>query len=149
MDWIFSQGLIIFLIIVRNIIRNHQGYVECTFQHIISVQNGLICSRACSDFCPHHVSHYLGMDVHDTAQVPRNIPLQPGMVITVEPGLYISKSSKFLPPNRSEFAGIGVRIEDDVLITIGEDRKLSCKVLSSECPKTVHEIENLILPWTM
>lgn len=40
------------------------------------------------DFCPHHVSHYLGMDVHDTGLIPRNIPLQPGMVITVEPGKF-------------------------------------------------------------
>jgi hypothetical protein len=59
--------------------------------------------RASSEYCPHHVSHYLGMDVHDTAHVPRNIPLRPGMVITVEPGLYISKSSKCLPPDRDRF----------------------------------------------
>ena len=89
------------------------------------------------------------MDVHDTTQVPRNIPLRPGMVITVEPGLYIPKSSKFLPPNRSEFSGIGVRIEDDVLITQGQDpRRLGCRVLSSECPKSVSEIEDLIMSWT-
>jgi Xaa-Pro aminopeptidase len=84
------------------------------------------------------------MDVHDTAQVPRNIPLQPGMVITVEPGLYIPRSSKFLPTNRSEFAGIGIRIEDDVLITVKENKQLSCEVLSSNCPKTVSEIEELM-----
>lgn len=36
--------------------------------------------------CPHHVSHYLGIDVHDTGTVNRNIPLEPGMVITIEPG---------------------------------------------------------------
>lgn len=36
--------------------------------------------------CPHHVSHYLGIDVHDTGTVDRTIPLEPGMVITIEPG---------------------------------------------------------------
>lgn len=38
-------------------------------------------------YCPHHVSHYLGMDVHDTGNVSRNIKLQPGMIVTVEPGI--------------------------------------------------------------
>ena len=84
------------------------------------------------------------MDVHDTAQVLKNIPLQPGMVITVEPGLYIPRSSKYLPTTRSEFAGIGVRIEDDVLITVNENKQLTCEVLSSKCPKTVREIEELM-----
>lgn len=40
------------------------------------------------DLCPHHVSHYLGMDVHDTGLIPRSIPMQSGMVITVEPGMF-------------------------------------------------------------
>ena len=38
--------------------------------------------------CPHHVSHYLGIDVHDTGKINRNIPLETGMVITIEPGMY-------------------------------------------------------------
>jgi Xaa-Pro aminopeptidase len=38
--------------------------------------------------CPHHVSHYLGIDVHDTDKVKRNIPLETGMVITIEPGMH-------------------------------------------------------------
>lgn len=37
-------------------------------------------------YCPHHVSHYLGMDVHDTGKISRSIKLQPGMIITIEPG---------------------------------------------------------------
>lgn len=40
-------------------------------------------------FCPHHVSHYLGMDIHDTPTVPRSIKTQPGMIFTVEPGIYL------------------------------------------------------------
>ena len=45
-------------------------------------------NAACSEFCPHHVSHYLGLDVHDTALISRNIPLEEGMIITMEPGIY-------------------------------------------------------------
>lgn len=41
------------------------------------------------ELCPHHVGHYLGMDVHDTAEVPRSIKLQSGMIVTIEPGLLI------------------------------------------------------------
>ncbi|KZC07833.1 putative Xaa-Pro aminopeptidase 3 [Dufourea novaeangliae] len=43
-------------------------------------------------YCPHHVSHYLGMDVHDTGKISRNIKLQPGMIVTVEPGITYSKT---------------------------------------------------------
>ena len=48
--------------------------------------SGIDLSRAVYRFCPHHVSHYLGMDVHDCGLIPRNIDLAPGMVFTVEPG---------------------------------------------------------------
>jgi Xaa-Pro aminopeptidase len=48
--------------------------------------SGVDVARAAYSFCPHHVSHYLGMDVHDTPLIPRNIKLMPGMVCTVEPG---------------------------------------------------------------
>ncbi|CAG9534926.1 unnamed protein product [Cercopithifilaria johnstoni] len=63
--------------------------------------------------CPHHVSHYLGMDVHDTASVARNIPLQAGVTFTVEPGIYIRHDNEKV---RNEFRGIGMRIEDDILL---------------------------------
>lgn len=41
-------------------------------------------------YCPHHVSHYLGMDVHDTGKISRSIRIQPGMIITIEPGMIYS-----------------------------------------------------------
>ena len=83
------------------------------------------------------------MDVHDTNLISRNIPLESGMVITVEPGFYIPRnaSSKYFENIPEEFRGVGIRIEDDVLIT--KDDKtgaLSCEVLSGSCPK---DVENL------
>lgn len=87
------------------------------------------------EFCPHHVSHYLGMDVHDTHLMPRNIRLQPGMIITMEPGIYINERHK-VPP---EFKGLGVRIEDDVLITDNGP-----VILTNKCLKNLDDIENLL-----
>jgi len=83
----------------------------------------------------HKTSHYLGMDVHDVgayyvAGKPR--VLEPGMVITVEPGIYIARDAQ-VP---EAYRGIGVRIEDDVLVTDG-----SAVVLSEAIPKRVDEIE--------
>lgn len=90
--------------------------------------------KAARRYCPHHVGHYLGMDVHDTPELSRSQPLQPGMVITIEPGLYISEENTEAPEH---FRGLGVRIEDDVLIR-EEGGPL---VLSSEAPKTISEVE--------
>lgn len=73
----------------------------------------------------HAVSHHLGLDVHDVT-VPQT-GLQPGMVITVEPGLYIDDED------------LGIRIEDDVLIT-----ENGCEVLSKDIIKTVEEIESFM-----
>lgn len=86
--------------------------------------------------CPHHVGHYLGLDVHDTSLISRSRPLVPGMVITIEPGLYIRDGDKDWP---KEFHSIGVRIEDDVLVT-----ENGCIVLSSGCLKSRSQIENLV-----
>ncbi len=85
----------------------------------------------------HGTSHHLGIDVHDCAQALRehyhNGPLKPGMTITVEPGIYF-KSTDLLVPE--ELRGIGVRIEDDVLITDGP-----CEILSSGLPREADEVE--------
>ncbi|XP_060664287.1 xaa-Pro aminopeptidase 3 [Drosophila nasuta] len=87
-------------------------------------------------FCPHHVSHYLGMDVHDTPHVPRNTRLMPGMVFTVEPGIYIDEQRTDVPP---EFRGIGIRIEDDILI----NEQGQVEVLTAKCLKERRALENL------
>jgi len=85
-------------------------------------------------YCPHDVGHYLGLDVHDCPQVSKSWPLEPGAIITIEPGIYIKPDDDSVP---ARFRGIGIRIEDDVLITdSGHD------VLSKKCPKTIDEIES-------
>lgn len=92
--------------------------------------------QAAQEFCPHHVGHYLGMDVHDTALMSRNLKLSPGTVITVEPGIYIRETNLNVP---KEFRGTGIRIEDNVLIT-----DTGSLVLSEDCPKGVQELELLL-----
>ena len=85
----------------------------------------------------HGVSHMLGMDVHDCAQAKRDVymgPLAAGMVITVEPGLYIQPDDEKFPP---EFRGIGIRIEDDIVITND-----GCINLSEKLPRHPDEIES-------
>jgi Xaa-Pro aminopeptidase len=87
-------------------------------------------------FYMHRTSHWLGMDVHDVGAYFRDHkprPLEAGMVITVEPGIYIGTGNSSVPP---EYRGIGVRIEDDVLVT--PDGQLN---LTADIPKSVSEIE--------
>ncbi|KAG5683565.1 hypothetical protein PVAND_012838 [Polypedilum vanderplanki] len=76
-------------------------------------KSGQDLARAAFKFCPHHVSHYLGMDVHDTPMVSRSNRLVPGNVFTIEPGIYISPDRNDVP---EEFRGLGLRIEDDVMV---------------------------------
>jgi Xaa-Pro aminopeptidase len=83
-------------------------------------------------YCPHGISHFVGLDVHD---VGSSNSLLPGMVFTVEPGVYIPEGS----PCDQKYWGIGMRIEDDVLVT-----ESGCTVLSGEAPKTREDIEDLM-----
>ncbi len=90
-------------------------------------------------FYMHGTGHWLGMDVHDVGRYrvenkPRRF--EPGMVMTVEPGLYIAPGSKGV---NKKFWGIGIRIEDDILIT-GDGHE----VLTDGAPKTVRDIERLM-----
>jgi Xaa-Pro aminopeptidase len=87
-------------------------------------------------FYMHRTSHWLGMDVHDVGAYfvggkPRK--LEPGMVLTVEPGIYIAPDYDKVAP---EWRGIGVRIEDDILVTDGEPTNLTGSI-----PKSVAEVE--------
>lgn len=89
-------------------------------------------------FYMHRTSHWLGMDVHDVGnyKVEGNFRLlEPGMVLTVEPGLYLAPENNDVDP---QYRGIGVRIEDDVLVTPGGH-----EVLSAAVPKDPAELEAL------
>jgi Xaa-Pro aminopeptidase len=95
-----------------------------------------IADQSYRKFYMHGTSHWLGMDVHDVGAYTQNgkaRPLEPRMVITVEPGLYIASDAPDVP---SELRGIGVRIEDDVLVT-----EAGHEVLTAACPKTVEAVE--------
>ena len=96
----------------------------------------LIEEKKHETFFPHRTSHWLGLDVHDPGDYAREGKgrvLEPGMVLTVEPGLYFAPGSDATP---TRFAGIGVRIEDDVLVTPnGHD------VLTSALPTETAEVE--------
>jgi len=86
----------------------------------------------------HGVSHMLGIDVHDCVEARqseyREGVLKPGMVLTVEPGLYFHPDDLHAP---ERLRGIGVRIEDDVLIT-----ETGCEVLSKNIPSQADDVEN-------
>ncbi len=99
----------------------------------------LIKDGAYRRFFMHRVGHWLGMDVHDVGEYKvgdRWRLLEPGMVTTIEPGIYIPPGSKGV---RREWWGIGVRIEDDVVVTDGKP-----EVLTAGMPTDPDEIESLM-----
>jgi len=88
--------------------------------------SGTLCgAQTCDAYFIHGLSHWLGMDVHDVGDY--STPLKPGMVFTIEPGIYLAQE------------GLGVRIEDDVLVTA-----TGAEWLSAKAPKTTAEIERLM-----
>jgi len=92
-------------------------------------------------FCPHNSSHWLGSDVHDVGDYRVDGAwrgLDPGMVLTIEPGIYIpdDETTAHLP---ARWRGTGIRIEDDVLIT-----KTGCEVLTDAAPKSVDDVQRLM-----
>lgn len=97
----------------------------------------LIEQKAHRQFYMHGLGHWLGLDVHDVGEYneERSRTLEVGMVITVEPGLYISEEAD-VP---AQYKGIGVRIEDNLLMT-----EYGNKILTAAVPKEIDEIENLM-----
>lgn len=99
----------------------------------------LIRDGAYRQFFMHRTGHWLGLDVHDVGDYKVSEhwrQLEPGMTLTVEPGIYISPRSRSVP---KRWRGIGVRIEDDVLVT-----KTGHEVLTRDLPRTVDDVEALV-----
>jgi Xaa-Pro aminopeptidase len=103
------------------------------------VEDALADESSYKTFCPHRTSHWLGLDVHDVGAYilgERARALEPGMVLTVEPGLYIPETCPEAP---LELRGTGVRIEDVILIT-----EMGAEVLTSALPSRAEAIEELM-----
>jgi Xaa-Pro aminopeptidase len=123
----------------------HQRSVELLTEGMVRVGllkgevRELIEAEEYKKFYMHRLGHYLGMDVHDAGLYhldgqPRTV--EPGMVMTIEPGIYVAEDAEGVP---EEYRGIGIRIEDDVLVTPN-----GYEVLTATAPKRVEEIEALM-----
>ena len=99
--------------------------------------NTLIEAKAHKKYAPHGIGHWMGLDVHDPCpyvdDTGESLEFCPGMVMTIEPGIYIRADDGDVD---EKYRGIGIRIEDDILIT-----KSGCENLSAMIVKTVDEIE--------
>ncbi len=99
----------------------------------------LIAAEAYKPFYMHRAGHWLGMDVHDVGDYKVGGEwrvLEPGMAMTVEPGIYVAADNQDVA---KKWRGIGVRIEDDVVVT-----RNGCEILTGGVPKSVDEIEALM-----
>ena len=126
----------------------HEACVQIITQGLVDlgllngVVDQLIKDRAYMDFYMHRAGHWLGLDVHDVGEYKIDgadsewREFEPGMVTTIEPGIYIQANNEKVD---ARWRGIGVRIEDDVLIT-----KDGHEVLTSAVPKTVADTEALM-----
>ncbi|MGB1587309.1 MAG: aminopeptidase P N-terminal domain-containing protein [Poseidonia sp.] len=112
------------------------GVIEQSLEDALDMENGEL-----RNWYMHNTSHWIGLDVHDAGVYkPGGTPrtLEPGMCLTIEPGLYFGAWRPDVDcPER--YANIGIRIEDDVLIT--NDGPV---ILTEDCPKTVEDIERIV-----
>ena len=100
----------------------------------------LIEEEAYKPFYMHRTGHWLGMDVHDVGDYKIDDEwriFEPGMTLTVEPGLYVSSQCQTVD---TKWQGIGIRIEDDVLVTDS-----GCEILSANTPKTIDDVEHMCM----
>ena len=124
----------------------HQKSIELLTEGMLSLgllkgkTKKLIKKEAYKQFYMYRIGHMLGLDVHDVNCVRdaegEYKTFEPGMVMTIEPGLYIAESTKKVPP---EYLGIGIRIEDDILVT-----ESGPEVLTDSVPKEIDAIEELM-----
>jgi len=113
----------------------HQQFIDILARELSKIFNRQLSWMETNDICPHHISHYMGMDVHDTEDVSRSIPLKKGMVVTIEPGIYIPYDDRY----PKEYQGIGIRIEDNIVV--GDKKPIN---LSKDVPKEIYEIEAIM-----
>jgi Xaa-Pro aminopeptidase len=119
-----------------------EGLIELKL--LVGPVDEAIATKSFRRFYMHRTGHWLGLDVHDaghyfaddTAKPPLHRDLAPGMVVTVEPGLYFADDDATIP---EEYRGVGVRIEDDVLVT-----PEGHEILTAACPKELAEVEALV-----
>ena len=107
-----------------------EKFLEDQLKHIGFDMSG----KAIESLFPHHISHYIGMDVHDTVGYSRKAVVREGHCITIEPGIYVPDDERW----PKHFRNIAVRIEDSV--AVGEEKPL---VLTSEAVKEIADIEAL------
>ena len=113
-----------------------QGFIDLKLLH--GTRDAVIESESYKRFYMHRTSHWLGKDVHDAGEYKSGeewAPLQPGMVLTVEPGCYI-RAADDVP---EAFWNIGVRIEDDAVVTAD-----GCEIITDGAPKKIADIEALM-----
>ncbi|PAV25373.1 Xaa-Pro aminopeptidase [Tamilnaduibacter salinus] len=115
-----------------------QGLIELGILRDMTLDEA-IEKQAYRPYFMHRVGHWIGMDVHDVGDYKIGDAwrvMEPGMAMTIEPGLYI-------PPDDTnvdeKWRGIGIRIEDDVVVT-----RKGCRILTSDVPKTIEDIEALM-----
>ena len=129
----------------------HQKSIELLTESMLSLgllkgkAKKLIKKEAYRQFYMYRIGHMLGLDVHDVNCVHDANgdfkTFQPGMVMTIEPGLYVADDTENVPP---AYLGIGVRIEDDILVT-----ETGCEVLTDAVPKEIDEVEELVQPLSL
>lgn len=118
--------------------------IDMTVDHLIDLKflkgskQEIIDSRSFTKYYPHSLGHFLGMDVHDVGayysqDLSKPIGFEPGYTLTIEPGIYIPKDDESVP---EKYRGIGVRIEDDIVVTDS-----GFEVLTHDCPKEIDELE--------
>ncbi len=128
--------------VLRSDLQNEAEKMLCAGMVKLGILKGsvkkLIKEKAHKKYFPHGIGHYMGIDVHDQNpykdQKNKEIPLKNGMVLTIEPGIYLPKNDKKIP---KKYRGIGIRIEDNILVT-----KDGYKNLSSDIAKEISDIES-------
>tara|TARA_B100001094_G_scaffold44756_1_gene39603 strand:+ start:7218 stop:8522 length:1305 start_codon:yes stop_codon:yes gene_type:complete len=123
----------------------HEKSVEVIVEGLLSIgllqgsKDEIIDKGEYSKFYMHRIGHWLGMDVHDVGSYKQDgdwRPLEEGMVMTVEPGIYILDSMEGVD---DKWKGIGVRIEDDIAITDS-----GFEILTPDVPRTIEEVEQTV-----